>query len=193
MGEEIEFYSNIRKGESKRVFAIRFFVNMLRTWLKIHLLFPWVKYHGFVRLMHGVRFAKGMNISIGNRVQFGKHCKIMCSVDIGNSVLIASDVAFVGKDDHKYGFVGKTIWNSGRGDNYKIIIGNDVWIGYGAIILSGVSIGDGAIIAAGSVVVKDVEPCSIVGGNPARFIKNRFETEEEKVQHLQFLKKFYIN
>lgn len=56
-----------------------------------------------------------------------------------------------------------------------VIIGNDVWIGYGATILSGVKIGDGAVIAAGAVVVSDVEPYSIVAGNPAKLIKKRFD------------------
>lgn len=56
----------------------------------------------------------------------------------------------------------------------NIIIGNDVWIGYGSIILGGVTIGDGAIIAAGSVVTKDISPYRIVGGNPARLIRLRF-------------------
>ena len=54
------------------------------------------------------------------------------------------------------------------------IVGNDVWIGYGAIILNGVTISDGAVVAAGSVVTKDVQAYSIVGGNPAREIKKRF-------------------
>lgn len=53
------------------------------------------------------------------------------------------------------------------------IIGNDVWIGYGVTILNGVEIGDGAIIGAGSTVVKDVEPYSIIAGNPARTIRKR--------------------
>lgn len=57
------------------------------------------------------------------------------------------------------------------------IIGNDVWIGMNATILNGVTIGDGAVVAAGSVVVKDVEPYSIVGGNPARVIRKRFTDE----------------
>jgi len=57
-------------------------------------------------------------------------------------------------------------------------IGNDVWIGARAILRTGVKIGDGAIIAAGAVVVKDVEPFSIVGGVPAKHIRHRFSPDE---------------
>lgn len=60
-------------------------------------------------------------------------------------------------------------------ENEPVEIGNDVWIGANVCLLPGVHIGDGAIIAAGAVVVKDVEPYSIVGGVPARLIKYRFE------------------
>lgn len=61
--------------------------------------------------------------------------------------------------------------------NGDITIGNDVWIGFNVTIMSGVTIGDGAVIAANSHVVKDVEPYSITGGNPARHIKYRFSPE----------------
>lgn len=61
--------------------------------------------------------------------------------------------------------------------NGDVIIGNDVWIGHGVTILSGVKIGDGAVIAANSNVVKDVEPYSIIGGNPAKKIKMRFDAD----------------
>lgn len=53
-------------------------------------------------------------------------------------------------------------------------MGNDVWIGANSTILSGITVGDGAIIAANSNVVTDVEPYTIVGGNPAKIIKKRF-------------------
>lgn len=57
------------------------------------------------------------------------------------------------------------------------VVGNDVWIGRNSVILPGIRIGDGAIIAAQSVVTKDVAPYTVVGGNPARFLKNRFDGE----------------
>jgi acetyltransferase-like isoleucine patch superfamily enzyme len=58
-----------------------------------------------------------------------------------------------------------------------VLIGNDVWIGYEALILSGVKIGDGAVIAARSVVSRDIEPYSIVGGTPAKHLRYRFSPE----------------
>ena len=74
-------------------------------------------------------------------------------------------------------------------DNYKYLdkqnkvacyIGNDVWIGCNVLIMAGITIGDGSIIAAGSVVTKDVEPYTIVGGVPAKIIKKRFSDSEIK-------------
>ena len=64
-----------------------------------------------------------------------------------------------------------SVWPA-RGDT---VVGNDVWIGYGAIVMPGVRIGDGAIIATASVVTKDVPPYAIVGGNPASLLRYRFE------------------
>lgn len=66
-----------------------------------------------------------------------------------------------------------TAWDN-KGD---IVIGNDVWIGYDAVIMAGVTIGDGAIIGTRAVVVKDVEPYSIVGGIPAKEIRKRFSLD----------------
>lgn len=65
-------------------------------------------------------------------------------------------------------------------DKGPVEIGNDVWLGDGVTILSGVKIGDGAVLAAGAIVVKDVEPYSVVGGNPARHLKYRFPEEQVK-------------
>ncbi|MGY5805271.1 DapH/DapD/GlmU-related protein [Rhizobium sp. LEGMi12c] len=56
----------------------------------------------------------------------------------------------------------------------RAVIGNDVWIGHGVIVLPGVKVGNGAVLAAGAVVTKDVQPYTIVGGIPAKFIRERF-------------------
>ena len=67
-----------------------------------------------------------------------------------------------------------------------IIIGNDVWIGYEAVVLSGVTIGDGAVIGCRAVVTKDIPPYTIVGGVPAKPIRKRFD--EETIKELQKIK-----
>jgi virginiamycin A acetyltransferase len=77
----------------------------------------------------------------------------------------------------------KSAWDN-KGD---IVIGNDVWIGYEAVILSGVHIGDGAIIGTRAVVTKDIPPYTIVGGIPAKEIKKRFDEEIiAKLQQIQW-------
>lgn len=76
-----------------------------------------------------------------------------------------------------------TAWDN-KGD---IVIGNDVWIGYDAVIMAGVTIGDGAIIGTKAVVTKDVAPYSIVGGVPAKEIRKRFAPEViKRLQEIQW-------
>jgi virginiamycin A acetyltransferase len=70
---------------------------------------------------------------------------------------------------------GKSYPNKG-----DLIVGNDVWIGYNATIMSGIVIGDGAIIATNATVTKDVAPYTIVGGNPAKEIRKRFDEDTIK-------------
>lgn len=107
-------------------------------------------------------------------------------VTIGNFTMIAYNVLILG-GDHNYKVAGVPTIFAGRDVIKPTIIGDDVWIGAGSIIMSGVTIGDGSIIAAGSVVTKDVEPYCIYGGNPAKKIKDRF-SEEEKQTHIKMLK-----
>lgn len=122
-------------------------------------------------------------MSFGHHVQLGPHCHVSADIYFGNYVLCAAYVSFIGKNEHSYNRPGLPVWNSPRGVDAPTIVGNDVWIGHGAIIIGGVKIGDGSIIAAGSVVTKDVPPMTIVGGNPAKVIKKRFALKEEEEVH----------
>lgn len=146
----------------------------------------------------GVRLWAPEKVSIGNAVYIGKDVLIECNTEIGNYVLIANRAAFVGRNDHDFRAVGVPVrfspWVGGGKRNTdasrsdKVVLGDDTWIGYGAIILSGVRIGRGAIVAAGAVVTKNVEPYAIVGGNPARLIGRRFEDAETIARHEQSIR-----
>lgn len=185
----MDISNNIKPGRSGFSLVVRSCANSVRTFIMKDILHPWVKCHGMLRIPFSTAlWSPHKDVAFGNRVQFGPGCRIQCDIEFGNSVLVAPGVAFVGRDDHIFSVPGTAIWDSGRGDSLKTFVGSDVWIGQGAIILSGVTIGDGAVIAAGSVVTRDVAPCSVVGGNPASFIRDRFSTEEEKQAHLEFIK-----
>lgn len=179
-------YVNHRKGDSKFVFSIRYYLNMCRSWYQLHIKYPWVSCKGFVRIMPHCHIIR-RHIEFGNNVQLGRGTWIITDVKIGNDVLIAGNVILSGKNDHTYNLPGMTLWESPRGSDDMTVIGNDVWIGSNSVILAGVTIGNGAIIAAGSVVAKDIPPYEIWGGNPAKKIKDRFASEEIII-HEQYLK-----
>lgn len=118
---------------------------------------------------------------------------------IGKFCMIASGVKFIMNganhltdsiSTYPFAIFGSGWEKAMEGKSYPVkgdtVIGNDVWIGHNATLMAGVKIGDGAIIATNSTVVKDVEPYSIVGGNPAKEIKKRFS--EEKIEKLLALK-----
>ncbi|ELC8386914.1 CatB-related O-acetyltransferase [Clostridium perfringens] len=103
---------------------------------------------------------------------------------IGDYVSIANDVKFILGGNHRYDTLSTYPFKVKLGiesieaySNGKIFVEDDVWIGMNSIIMSGVKIGKGAVIAAGSVVTRDIEAYSIVGGNPCRLIKYRFERD----------------
>jgi virginiamycin A acetyltransferase len=103
---------------------------------------------------------------------------------IGNYCAIGQDVKII-LSNHNFNYISMqyTFYRKNFGElPYKIekgntIIGNDVWIGDNVIVLPNVTIGTGAVLGGGSVVTKDVEPYTIVAGNPARVIKKRFSPE----------------
>lgn len=101
---------------------------------------------------------------------------------IGSYCSIAPNVQFLLGGEHQINSISTypfKVYEFGyareAGSKGDIVVKDDVWIGTNAIICSGVTIGQGAIVAAGAVVTKDVEPYAIVGGNPAKVIKYRFD------------------
>ena len=126
----------------------------------------------------------------GDRLKIGKFCSIACGAKFlftsaNHSLRSLSTYPFPIFFE-EWGLDAKDIrqaWDK-RGD---IVIGNDVWIGFEAVILSGVTVGDGAIIGSRTVVTKDVPPYTIVGGAPARPIRRRFEDAViEKLEALRW-------
>lgn len=124
------------------------------------------------------------SLAIGSHTFIGSYCWVGSKVRVGSYVMIAARVSFVG-GDHRFDVVGTPMILSERGVNREVKIKDDVWIGHGATIMHGVTIGEGAIVAAGSVVTSDVEDYTIVGGVPAKFIRRRFNSEQDECLHRQ--------
>lgn len=127
-------------------------------------------------------------LTIGNDVYVGKNVTIEVDGEIGDGVLFANLGGVVGRTDHDQRDLGTSIRRSKWVGEFpgtlsmRTIIGSDVWIGYGAVVLSGITIGDSSIIAAGAVVTSDIPSNSVAVGNPARVVGKRF-TEGELDQH----------
>lgn len=118
------------------------------------------------------------NVLIGNNtyINGGRICASNGKIIIGDNCMISFDV-HIRTDMHCYNRTDIPMIEQGH--SYKdIIIGNDVWIGYGAQIMPGVNIADGSIIGAGAVVTKDTEPYCVYGGVPARKIRSRQFTSD---------------
>jgi len=116
---------------------------------------------------------------VGDKLIIGKFCMIASGVTfIMNGANHLTDAI----SSYPFAIFGKDWQHAMQGKSYptkgNTTIGNDVWIGYNATIMPGVKVGDGAIIASNATVTKDVEPYSIVGGNPAKLIRKRFSEEE---------------
>ena len=129
-------------------------------------------------------------VIIGNNTYIGGNTKIICcdSVKIGNNVQISWDVTIYDHNGNSLDYLDRREAVKGYYKNYNsgemlkdfnwsivktnpIIIEDDVWIGFGTIILKGVKVGKGAIVSAGSVLTKDVDAFTVVAGNPAQLVK----------------------
>ena len=112
----------------------------------------------------------GHNVDLMDNAQINAN---RSNIKIGNNVMIAPNVVIQGVN-HNIDNINMTFTESGdQTDKNFITIENNVWIGANSVILPGITIGTGSVIGAGSVVTKDVEPFSIMGGVPAKLIRKR--------------------
>jgi len=172
--------------------------------------YPILGYDKLVFLKH---FIQAPNIHVGDYTYFDdqihgpetfekrnvlynhQHSKV--KLVIGKFCALAAETRFLMTGDHKLDGISTfpfPIFQNGWENAYNvqelplkgdIIVGHDVWFGYNAFVKGGVTIGSGAIIATQAVVVKDVPPYTIVAGNPARVVKQRFDDKAiEKLLHI---------
>jgi len=129
----------------------------------------------------GAQF-RGRGTRIGRRSGVGIRAWISKTCIIGDDVMIGPDV-MIFSQNHEFQDVTKPMMDQGFTHDQPVVIQDDVWVGARAILLPGVTIGCGSIIGAGSVVTKDVPPYSIIGGNPAKFLRSRQKIENLDNMH----------
>jgi acetyltransferase-like isoleucine patch superfamily enzyme len=165
-------------------------------WLGNHLFMNWMPYpvrHWFLRRFCGVRLGKNSSICMGcfvtgYGVEIGSNTVInrfsyldgRASLRIGNNVSVSHYTVL------------QTLTHDAQSPYFEavpkpVVIHDYVWIGARAMICPGVTVGEGAIVAAGSVVTKDVAPYTIVGGNPARYIKDRARGLKYTIRYFPWL------
>ncbi|MFH2124852.1 MAG: acyltransferase [Pseudomonadota bacterium] len=125
------------------------------------------------RIGKDVIFKGSATVRLGANLVIGSRTIIECNerIEIGDDVMVAENVS-IRDTDHNFSDITRRI-RLQRVTTSPIKIGNDVWIGYGAVITKGVVIGDGCVIGANSVVTRDIPPYSVAVGVPARVIKQR--------------------
>ena len=132
------------------------------------------------------------NLSLADDVNIPRGATFFCTdapISIGRNVGFGPNPTII-TGNHRIDVAGKfyhDVKEKRLCDDLPVVIQDDVWCGANITILKGVTIGSGAVIAAGSIVTKNVPPCEIWGGVPAKFIKKRFKTEIEEQRHLEFL------
>ena len=129
-----------------------------------------------VNIEHGAQF--GFDTSIGDNSGIGINAILSPGITIGNDVMMGP-YCMMFTSNHAIGDLTTPMRKQGHAERKPIVIGNDIWIGARVTILPGVHVGDGSVIGAGAVVTKDVEPYSIVAGNPAKKIGSRLTEKKE--------------
>ena len=149
-------------------------MNTLRVWYisKILGITPW---NNKTSIQNNVYLGNGTQVKIGKECQINENVFIQ-GAEIGDYVMIAPNTAIL-NSTHKFERTDIPMCHQGAEKYINPVIEDDVWIGRNVIIMPGVRIGKGSIIAAGSVVTKNVEEYSVMGGVPARIIRKRTDRD----------------
>ncbi len=140
-----------------------------------------------VRIPRGSNILGNKNMYLGNNVLFGARTTIFTTgakLIIKDNVIFGPNVTII-TGDHRIDVPDKPmlfVTEKLPENDQDVVIEEDVWIGANSIILKGVTVGTGSVIAAGAVVTKDVPPYAIVGGNPAKVIRYRFEDKNKQTK-----------
>lgn len=168
------------------------FMRRLQTRLAVFNKKDFLVYGRDLHVGKGTRLWAPKQLKIGGSVYIGKQVHIEANCEIGDYCLLANRVAIIGRHDHDFSAIGYPVryapWVGSkclpsRFADEKAVLESDVWLGYGAIVLTGVTIGQGSIVAAGSVVTRDIPPYSIAAGVPAKVLGRRFASAEDIAQH----------
>lgn len=164
-----------------------------RIKLKKHNSFGTTNHFGLGTILYETNWGKYSGCNANCNIAFssiGNYCSIAKNVIIGGRNHLyrnftSSDLIYLNTKEHHIQMQNLSRFNP------LVIIGHDVWIGNNVIINSNITVGTGSVIAAGSVITKDIKPYSIVGGNPGKLIKFRFD--EETIRDLKKSKWFDLD
>ena len=131
-----------------------------------------------VNVEKGASFGHGFRIRIGDNSGLGVNCVIPDGSVIGRDVMMGPN-CYVHARNHRFDRTDIPMRLQGYYENKPVIIDDDVWIGRNVTIMVGRHISKGTIVAANSVVTKDFPPYSVIGGNPARLIRNRMTGDKQ--------------
>ena len=175
-----------------QMISIRAALRRLQTWLAVAGKSSYLSYGRDLHVGKGTRLWAPRRLVIGNCVYIGKQVHIEANCRIGNYCLLANRVAIVGRHDHDFSAVGFPVrlapWAGSKRfpslyADEEALIEDDVWLGYGTVVLTGVTVGRGCVVAAGSVVTGDIPPYSIAAGVPAKVIGRRFQDLKTIARH----------
>lgn len=149
------------------------FLGTLSNWIRIFCIKHFVKKAGKIDTINRcVYLGNGRDVELGDHCTLGANCSIPNDTIVGNYSMISRQV-YILHGNHRYESPNIPIKLQGSHSNLRTIIEDDVWIGMRSFLTPGRHVKKGTIVAAGSVLTKDFEEYSIVGGNPAKLIKKR--------------------